>query len=647
MSPPLRRSITVGVAGHVDHGKTALVLALTGIDCDRLPEEKRRGMTLDLGFAHFRTDEARIGFVDVPGHQNFLPNALAGLAGLDALLLVVAANEGVRPQTKEHLAIAAWLQVPRLWVILSKIDLVEPEIAALASMEVEELLANSPFRGAPIYPTSARTGAGVPELKLALIDLARRASDPPVDRPVRLPIDRMFTLTGRGRIVTGTLLSGLVEPGVELEVLPGNERVRVRAVQVHGVAVTAAMAGERTALQLGGGSDFELRRGHELVTPGAVRLSRRFLVALEWNPEVPFPIQPMPVEVYLATSWSPGRLLPIEPFSEGRGLAELRLALPLLAVRGNCFVVRRPSPPLTLGGGQVLDPRFRRPIRNQRSWSFGPLAGSVEDALCVWLARAGPRGLLLSELDQRLLLGVRELSALLKPLQRTGKVVFQTPADAIRENPRVFLADSLRQLHEWVRARLPQIFGHASDGVPKAEFAQRALPRAALVETDFHLKWMDSLRLIRLEADRVYPATFSPRTELSPLGKRIVDQAAQKGLEGTTIAELARDLQAPRELVVGVVEKLVRHGTLVRHPEGILAPRSTLDRLAEEIRRTGWTEFSVTQFKERFGLSRRLAIPWLELLDNAEVTLRHGDRRTVRPTPGRQIQDSAGRDPKS
>ena len=263
----LRRAI-VGTAGHIDHGKTSLVLALTGIDCDRWVEEKTRGITIDLGFAHLKEGDLQIGFIDVPGHERFLHNALAGLGGIRVMLLVVAADEGVKPQTREHLAVCSLLGIPAGLVALTKTDLVSPDLLELAQLEVEELLAGTPFAGAPVLPVSSTTGEGIPELKAALVELADRYASPAdPDRPARLPIDRAFHLRGLGVVVTGTLASGQVRPGDTLEVLPRGQRARVRSVQVHGQSREAAEAGERTSLQLTGVALEELGRGMQLGPP--------------------------------------------------------------------------------------------------------------------------------------------------------------------------------------------------------------------------------------------------------------------------------------------------------------------------------------------------------------------------------------------
>ncbi|HXU46458.1 MAG TPA: selenocysteine-specific translation elongation factor, partial [Thermoanaerobaculia bacterium] len=364
------RRFVVGTAGHIDHGKTSLVRALTGIDCDRWAEEKARGITIDLGFAHLREGDLQIGFVDVPGHERFLHNALAGLGGIRAMLLVVAADEGVKPQTREHLAVCSLLGIPHGLVALTKIDLVSADLRELAQLEVEELLAGTPFAGSPVLPVSSTTGEGIPELRAALVALAEQAPEggnaegsEGLDRPARLPIDRAFHLKGLGVVVTGTLASGRVRPGDTLEVLPGGAAVRVRSIQVHGEPREVASAGERTSLQITGLPLEALGRGLTLAEPGALSASSRLLARFELLPDAPAAISGfVPIRLHLYASEIHGRLRPLDPnemLPGERGLAEIRLAAPVVAVRGDRFVVRRPSPAATLGGGEILDPRWR------------------------------------------------------------------------------------------------------------------------------------------------------------------------------------------------------------------------------------------------------------------------------------------------
>jgi selenocysteine-specific elongation factor len=426
----------VGTAGHIDHGKTSLVLALTGIDCDRWAEEKARGITIDLGFAHLTEHGVQLGFIDVPGHERFLHNALAGLGGIRVMLLVVAADEGVKPQTREHLAICSLLGIPAGLVALTKADLAAPDLLELAHLEIDELLAATPFAGTPVLAVSSATGVGIDALKSALLELAsRHAVETAPEMPARLPIDRAFHLRGQGVVVTGTLSGGSVRAGDLLELLPPapglDGTLRVRSVQVHGEAREAALAGERTSLQLTGAPLEELRRGQQLGTPGAFAATTSLLARVTLLPDAPADLQGfVPVRLHLHAGEALGRMRPLAgvappnagaaaPLGDaalssadaapspahaapppagaagGRlapgdsGLVEIRLQTPVVAARGDRLIVRRPSPAATLGGGEVLDPGWRRHRGALLPAALAALDGGLPSALAFWTLEAG------------------------------------------------------------------------------------------------------------------------------------------------------------------------------------------------------------------------------------------------------------------
>src|ERR1051325_554312 len=285
------RSIIVGTAGHIDHGKTALVRALTGIDADRLPEEKRRGITIDIGFAELDLGEVRIGFVDVPGHERFVKNMLAGAHGIDVVALIIAADESVMPQTREHFDICRLLGVSKGLIVLTKKDLVDEELLQLARAEAEELVKGSFLEGAPIVSVSSRTGDGVDEVKQVLREIGVQVPERSSDYIARLPIDRSFTMKGFGAVVTGTLIAGTIHEGDELELLPIGTRVRVRGVQVHGSSVKQAVAGQRTAINLAGVESAIIERGMILVEPGRLRTTQIVDASINLLPDAPRPLR--------------------------------------------------------------------------------------------------------------------------------------------------------------------------------------------------------------------------------------------------------------------------------------------------------------------------------------------------------------------
>ncbi|HEV7843378.1 MAG TPA: selenocysteine-specific translation elongation factor, partial [Pyrinomonadaceae bacterium] len=355
------RSVIVGTAGHIDHGKTALVRALTGVDADRLPEEKRRGITIDLGFAELDLIDVRASFVDVPGHERFVKNMLAGAHGIDLVALVIAADEGVMPQTREHFDICRLLDVKSGLVVITKADAVDEELLQLVEIEAIELVKNSFLENAPILIVSSRTGAGIEELKSGLRAAALNVPVRSSEWSARLPVDRAFTMRGFGAVVTGTLVAGEIAEGDELELLPVGKQVRVRGIQVHGKTVARAEAGQRTAINLGGVETGEIERGMVLAPVGRQRPTQIINARLKVLESAPRALRTRSrVRVHLGTAEVLARVRvldetgTIEPGREG--FAQLRLEAPVAAIAGEHFIIRSYSPSLTVAGGCVLDP---------------------------------------------------------------------------------------------------------------------------------------------------------------------------------------------------------------------------------------------------------------------------------------------------
>src|SRR5256886_8672594 len=364
------KSIIVGTAGHIDHGKTALVRALTGIDADRLLEEERRGITIGIGFADLDLGEVRIGFVDVPGHERFVKNMLAGAHGIDVVALVIAADESVMPQTREHFDICRLLGVGKGLIVLTKKDLVDEELLQLARAEAEDLVKGSFLEGAPIMAVSSRTGEGIDELKNALSEVGSQAPARSDDFIARLPIDRAFTMKGFGAVVTGTLIAGEINEGDELDLLPApsltvgflpGRRVRVRGLQVHGAAVKQANAGQRTAINLGGIEAAAIERGMLLSTPDRLRPTQIVDASVQLLNDAPRALRSRQrVRVHLGAAEILARVRVLEANGEispgKQGLAQLRFESPAVAVLGDRFIVRAYSPQVTIDGGAILAP---------------------------------------------------------------------------------------------------------------------------------------------------------------------------------------------------------------------------------------------------------------------------------------------------
>ncbi|HEX7960725.1 MAG TPA: selenocysteine-specific translation elongation factor, partial [Terriglobales bacterium] len=376
------KSIIVGTAGHIDHGKTSLVKALTGIDADRLEEEKRRGITIDLGFANLELtaptgEPLKIGFIDVPGHERFVRNMLAGVGGIDLLLFVIAADESIKPQTREHFDICRMLNIPRGIVVLTKSDAVDNETLEVVRLEVEDFLRGS-FLDASrttIVAVSSLTGQGIDELKRELSRVALEVPEKDSDALLRLPIDRVFTMKGFGTVVTGTLVSGGIHKEQELEVQPAQMKARVRGIQVHGAATGRATAGQRTALNLTGVSTDQLARGMALIQPDTLKSTRRLDVHLELLPEAKKLRNHARVHLHAYSSENIAEvvLLGVNQLDSGKSsFAQLRTADPVLVVPGDHFIIRQFSPVITIGGGVVLDsfPQKRSGKRHEEVLGF-------------------------------------------------------------------------------------------------------------------------------------------------------------------------------------------------------------------------------------------------------------------------------------
>src|ERR1700688_3743936 len=392
------KSVIVGTAGHIDHGKSSLVEALTGTDPDRLAEEKRRGITIDLGFAFLEDAGIRFGFIDVPGHERFVSNMLAGAAGIDLMLLVIAAEESVKPQTREHFDICRLLGVKQGVIALTKCDLVDDNGLTLAQLEIEEYVRRSFLDGSAIVPVSAKTGAGLPELKQALHHAATQVRGKDARRAFRLPIDRAFAMKGFGTVVTGTLISGAVRTGDDVELLPAGQRLRVRGVQTGGQAVAQAFAGQRTAVNLAGIDHSAVRRGMTLAEPGKFRATRRIDAQFTLLPGTHKLKHRERVHHHAATAETGAEILLYGASELAPGqtaLAHLRLRDEMVLTVGERFIVRQFSPVTTIGGGMVLDPLARRPLsRDTGRVKFleSLRDGTRNDVLAAMVARA-PMGL--------------------------------------------------------------------------------------------------------------------------------------------------------------------------------------------------------------------------------------------------------------
>jgi selenocysteine-specific elongation factor len=631
------KNVVAGTAGHIDHGKTALVKALTGIDADRLEEEKRRGITIDLGFAHMQlTPSLRLAFVDVPGHERFVKNMLAGVGGIDLALLVVAASESVKPQTREHFDICRLLGVPRGVIALTKADLVDGEILALARAEVEDLVAGSFLEGAPIVPVSAVTGAGLNELRH---ELARVAGSVPARDPAgwfRLPIDRVFSVKGAGVVVTGTLISGTVAREQEVEVYPSGRRLRVRGVEVHGSKAERAVAGQRTALNLADVEVSELARGDALSEPGRFRAVQQIDCRLDLlRSAKPFKHR-APVHFHSGTAEIEAqvRLLgadgtggaptpfvgpPALALEPGAG-AWVRIVLrrPALLLPGDRFIIRSFSPVTTIGGGAVVDSGAgRQPGASSR---LSVLASADAAARIALLVRESKFGL-----------PMRELVA------RTGMLETAIAAAAARApvvdlaQPEPWYVD--RAWFEAARQHLAQTVGEfhranpLAPGIGKEDLRARELPGAPAFLLDELLARGGPIlegSLVRVPGHHV--ALKDDEEQARAAIERAFEQG---GLATPALAGVLAQSGVEAARARSLLALLLREKKLVRIGEDLVFHQAAIQTLRAMLAARKPARFTVGDFKTWTGVSRKYAIPLLEYLDRERITRRDGDARVI------------------
>ncbi|MEZ4332492.1 MAG: selenocysteine-specific translation elongation factor [Myxococcota bacterium] len=658
MPSPPRPSLVLGTAGHIDHGKTALVRALTGQDTDRLPEEKARGITIELGFAWLDLDpEAepnavplRIAVVDVPGHERFVRTMVAGASGIDLVLLVVAADEGVMPQTREHLAICALLGLTRGLVVLSKCDLVDAEMRALAEDEVREALRGGPLAEAPIVAASATTGEGIPDVRATLARLvATRPSRAPDARPARLWVDRVFEKHGFGTIVTGTWSGRGREVGQVVAVEPGDRRARIRGLERHGEAILAGEAGARIAVNLQGLATSALHRGDLVCEPDALRPTVAFDTELDWLARETFLDEPIPVLLLTGTGEREARVAPIgEGLAPGeRGFARIHVdGEPLPLLPDDRFVLRGfardAGVGATVGGGRVLDvdpPRRRRRDPGLARDLERLAHGTPEEGLLVRIERAGLAGTTTSQLAretgrEREALG-RDLAALDARQRIVALGGARWLADAAVARLEATLRDALDAFHakEPLQPGMPRatLAGRLPENVP-GEVASALIARAAeagwLVVEEQHVR-RDDFRS-SLAADQ------------EPLAQALLERLRASGLEAPSLRSLADDLAVPLTRLRALAHHLERQGELVAAPEELFFARADVEALIARVlaRFADTPELDTQTFKGLIGTSRRTAMPLMALLDELQITRRDGSvrrllQREPRWAPGR------------
>ena len=630
------KNIIVGTAGHIDHGKSSLVEALTGTHPDRLEEEKRRGITIDLGFAFLEEGNARFGFVDVPGHERFVSNMLAGAAGIDLVVLVIAADESIKPQTREHFAICRLLGISRGLIVVTKKDIVDADTLELVRLEVQDFVRGTFLEAAKIVPVSAKTREGLSELKTELVRLAAEITGKDAKGHFRLPIDRSFSVKGFGTVVTGTLLSGSVSPEDEVELYPAGKRLRARGVQSGGKAVARAVAGQRTAVNLAGIDHSVIHRGMVLAAPGRFRPTRRIDVRLNLLAAARPLKQRAKVHFHTGTSESVAevRLYGAEELHAGESrLAHLWLRDPVLVLGGDRFIIRQFSPVTTIGGGAVLDPLARRPRASDsgREVFLEALeSGNAQEILASMTERAA-LGLAFAEAAARTGWTDEKIRATARETLDSGRAIQVSAEPFILVDRRQFddLRKNVAQAVDKFHKSNPLMRGITREDLRSAvgKRVHGQAFRAALEDLAAGKKLELAGELVRRAGAVV---TLLPEEAQS---KEQIEKAFDRaGLAVPPVKEVLGQLSVDAKRAEKLLQLLLREKSLIRvTPELIFHHRALQEMRAclTEYKRQKGERISVPAFKELTGISRKYAIPLLEYLDRERVTRRAGDERVI------------------
>ena len=621
------RYIILGTAGHIDHGKSALVKALTGIDPDRLKEEKERGITIDLGFADLAyPDGLTVGIVDVPGHERLIKNMLAGAGGIDLVLLVIAADEGIMPQSREHLHICNLLKIKAGLIAITKTDLVEQDWIELVQDEVKSFVKGTFLEGAPIVPVSSKTMFNIDFLKDKIREEALKVEPKPTKGLFRLPIDRVFTLKGFGTVVTGTAVSGSISVDHDVEILPSNIKSKVRGLHSHGKPIRTAYAGQRVAINLQGIDKEELTRGDSVVVPGRLFPTKKIDAKVELLRDAPLVKTKNLVHFHLGTSESVARVILYgrNEFKAGESCyCQFRLQEPVIAMSGDRYIIRRFSPVETIGGGEVLDPLSFRRSRKEGTEDLAVFeTGTLSEKISTKVKRSGIHGLVVSAIEGWVKAEIPTIRSSMKDSIDKGVLVqFEDTlihADALnsfRETVKKTLNDFHKNnplkpgmLKEELRATLniePRLFGNLltslKDIVTEKELVRLSAFRAALSQTDETVKTM------------------------------ILGLLEKGGFQPPSIEELSQALKMDRKHLSDILRLMTKEGALVRISESTYITSSTYNNMIANLKTffSKKPDMTVAEFRDILNTSRKYALPFLEYLDTHKVTLRVGDIRKL------------------
>lgn len=638
-------NLIVGTAGHIDHGKTSLVKALTGVDADRLPEEKARGITIDIGFAELDLGGVHIGFVDVPGHEKFVKNMLAGASGIDVVALVVAADEGVMPQTREHFEICRLLEIKTGLIVLTKIDAIDDEeLLEFVKLDVAELVRNSFLENAPVVCVSSKTGAGIEDFKKSLREISRKIPARKNETITRLSIDRSFSVKGFGAVVTGTLASGEISEGDEIEILPAQKRVRIRGLQTHGKIVKSAKSGQRTAINVGGIDYSEIERGMVLAASNVLRPTQIFDAEIEVLKTAKRGLKSRQrVRVHVGTIEALARVQILNETNEitpgEKDLAQLRLEIPIVTIPGERFIVRSYSPQATIAGGRVLDnsavKHRRKDAKNVRRYLQNLLETESNKfkQTKFYLETANENGLTFADLQART--GWRDNilhKAIAENVEKKAVIeaenfyVARTPFENLKAKTMTQIENYHRKetlsrgiLRETLRE---QIFSHIAPEIFKATLQSLEKENKIVAEKDFvrlaahNLEMSGEEKTLRERLENIYK---SARLEVPTLEN--------------ALAEAALDTKLNKEHARKIFQLLLNSGEIVKVTEDFYFAKEAIDGLIKNVKqfaeKTTDRLIDVAAFKDIAGISRKYAIPLLEYFDRERVTRRAGDKRLI------------------
>lgn len=620
------RYVILGTAGHIDHGKSSLVKALTGIDPDRLKEEKERGITIDLGFADLAfPDGLTVGIVDVPGHERLVRNMLAGAGGIDLVLLVIAADEGIMPQSREHLAICNLLRIKAGLIALTKSDLVEPDWLELVADEVREFVKGTFLEGAEIVPVSSKTGQNLDLLKDKIKSAALAVEPKPVHEVFRLPIDRVFTLKGFGTVVTGTLLSGSVSVEDAIEILPSGLSGKVRGLHSHGKSLQTAYAGQRVAINLQGVDKEALRRGDVAVTPKKIVPTRVIDARIELLKDAPLLKTKSLVHLHMTTSETIARvvLYDIEELSPGSYcFCQLRLNEPVVALAGDRFVIRRFSPVITIGGGTVLDPT---PVRRRRKEGIEDLpvleTGGLAEKIAMKVRRSGLKGTDVSSLSGWIRAETPAIESAVRQLKKEG-VLSQFESRLFHRAVYDSVAGRIRELLTEFHQKNPLLAG-----MPKEELRTHVKAGPEIWHS-----LLGSLGSVVVDRDVVRLKDFrTASSDHDATSQKVLQALDRARFQPPFKEELAETLSIPPKAIGDILKLMTKEGKLVRINDSVYIPAAVHQELLNLLRSffAKQPTMSVAEFRDLLGTTRKYAVPFLEYLDSNKITLRVGDVRKL------------------